>query len=506
MSYRFSIVLALGLVLVAFCAEGKKEKDAKASEPEIFSEGITVTPILLPEVTNEQIEGLTVTPLFALIDKPIIVSYGFQSYDHALSDHQTELKGNTIIHSSRILNNNPYGLEYYWAPHWVGFSERLVLSKPGTYFGEVQQNSYVVARYKVELFLSEHDAGIARIEFIKSAKKKDPIVDLIPEIMNIHDRELELLLANKVNDLLVLSPENYKSFYYIMDWLQKTPNLDVVRIFEPQLRRISDSSGTTNEYKKWLALGRIVSDEELSQCLINGSASTVSAVSMVVVSQNRKVLVPVILKRLDKELDAQLILKILEMRSPEADKVLAALLEKESHWLSILSSLGKRACEEPFRSLILTKREQWIKKAEQSTDPKFEKSIINNAMCAILENESKVESLIELFKDETSDLTVRSNIVDAIGRIGNKKAVECLIELFKDETLDWDTTRYKIALLLGRIGDKKAVECLIEALEYKKAHSNLFSVIWALKKITKQDFGMNCKEWDKWWKENKDKL
>lgn len=58
---------------------------------------------------------------------------------------------------------------------------------------------------------------------------------------------------------------------------------------------------------------------------------------------------------------------------------------------------------------------------------------------------------------------------------------------------------------LGEIMDYRAIEPLIATL-YDENHEVKKKAIWALKKITGEDFGEDLGKWQKWWKKNKEKF
>lgn len=65
--------------------------------------------------------------------------------------------------------------------------------------------------------------------------------------------------------------------------------------------------------------------------------------------------------------------------------------------------------------------------------------------------------------------------------------------------------RAKAANSLGKIGDIRAVEPLIAALKDKN-YDVRTAAVKALKSITGQYFGQFQEIWERWWKENKDKI
>ena len=80
-----------------------------------------------------------------------------------------------------------------------------------------------------------------------------------------------------------------------------------------------------------------------------------------------------------------------------------------------------------------------------------------------LKEKKDVESLIKALQYK-GDLDVRSEAVEAVGKIGDKRAVEPLIQALNDEN---KYVREGAALALAEIGDKRAVEPLIQALNDK---------------------------------------
>lgn len=108
-----------------------------------------------------------------------------------------------------------------------------------------------------------------------------------------------------------------------------------------------------------------------------------------------------------------------------------------------------------------------------------------------------VEPLIGTLNDE--DIYVQNAVVNALVKIG-KPAVGPLITALKDED---SRARYKAIEILGEIGDSRAVEPLITALENKNLDKS--KVIWALERITGENFGRDPKKWQNWWEENKDR-
>lgn len=77
---------------------------------------------------------------------------------------------------------------------------------------------------------------------------------------------------------------------------------------------------------------------------------------------------------------------------------------------------------------------------------------------------STLQTLIETLKHK--DPSIRYDIADALGRIGDKTAVDALIPLLEDEDYD---IRWRAADALGKIGDKTAVDALLLALKDKSS-------------------------------------
>jgi HEAT repeat protein len=77
-----------------------------------------------------------------------------------------------------------------------------------------------------------------------------------------------------------------------------------------------------------------------------------------------------------------------------------------------------------------------------------------------LEDPRAVESLIRSLRDSSSNLRVRSNAVEALGKIGGRRAREVLIDL-----LGPDRIGILAACALGELKDEQALEPLITALE-----------------------------------------
>lgn len=112
-----------------------------------------------------------------------------------------------------------------------------------------------------------------------------------------------------------------------------------------------------------------------------------------------------------------------------------------------------------------------------------------------------VEPLIAALKNK--GYTIRWKIVDALGKIRDRRAVELLIALLKD-TNESDIVRFRVPDALGEIGDTRAVEPLIESLNDEDTIVREHAVK-ALEKISGKAYGSEPAEWQKWWKENKEK-
>jgi HEAT repeat protein len=113
-----------------------------------------------------------------------------------------------------------------------------------------------------------------------------------------------------------------------------------------------------------------------------------------------------------------------------------------------------------------------------------------------------VESLSDHTRDQ--DPYLRRVACSILGKIKDTRAIEPLIIALNDKDSDVQAIA---AEALGDIGDVRAVEPLIAILstpgidlKVKRGIAN------SLKRITKEDFGHDHKEWQKWWKKNKKKL
>lgn len=113
-----------------------------------------------------------------------------------------------------------------------------------------------------------------------------------------------------------------------------------------------------------------------------------------------------------------------------------------------------------------------------------------------------VESLSDQTRDQ--DPYLRRVACSILGKIKDTRAIEPLIIALNDKDSDVQAIA---AEALGDIGDVRAVEPLIAILSTPGIDLKVKrSIANSLKRITKEDFGHDHKEWQKWWKKNKKKL
>ncbi|MEW6026584.1 MAG: HEAT repeat domain-containing protein [Planctomycetota bacterium] len=97
--------------------------------------------------------------------------------------------------------------------------------------------------------------------------------------------------------------------------------------------------------------------------------------------------------------------------------------------------------------------------------------------------------------NEDGNVFVKQESVWALGEIRDASAVQTLLVLLeKDSNIE---VRKRAADGLKKIGDPKAVDGLIEQLDDIN-QTVAYAALQALKAITKQDFGQDIKQWEKW--------
>jgi len=106
--------------------------------------------------------------------------------------------------------------------------------------------------------------------------------------------------------------------------------------------------------------------------------------------------------------------------------------------------------------------------------------------------------LIPVLKDG-KDSYVFENAAIALVKTGDPRATDVLLDLLKQS----DCARQDAAAgALGQIKEPRVVDALIAALNDKNSIS-AEHVWFALKEITKKDFGLDQKKWQEWWNANR---
>ncbi|MFH1231646.1 MAG: HEAT repeat domain-containing protein, partial [Planctomycetota bacterium] len=104
-----------------------------------------------------------------------------------------------------------------------------------------------------------------------------------------------------------------------------------------------------------------------------------------------------------------------------------------------------------------------------------------------------VPALIKATED--NDVFLRQEAVWALGEMRDNTAVPKLLDLLEhDNNIE---VRHHCAQALEKIGDPKAINGLIQQLDDIN-QSVAYASLQALKTITKQDFGRDIKQWEKW--------
>ena len=200
---------------------------------------------------------------------------------------------------------------------------------------------------------------------------------------------------------------------------------------------------------------------------------------------------PDILKRLqsdDESIRKKIIDELGESGLESAAQPLVRLLGHESGaaWESLKNALvkiGKPAAKPVIKEL---ENNEWNVRYHAAE------------MLGYLGSKHAVEPLIKTLNDQHHD--VRDRAVVALGKIGDKRAAEPLIDMIKDSDFN---VRLHVDVALCSIGNA-AIKPLIEALKDKHYHIR-DGALSLLKKMTKQDFGWNYKEWKKWHEKNRSK-
>ena len=111
-----------------------------------------------------------------------------------------------------------------------------------------------------------------------------------------------------------------------------------------------------------------------------------------------------------------------------------------------------------------------------------------------------IPSLIKATED--SSVFVKQESVWALGEIKDSSALPTLLTLLeKNSNIE---VRKRAADGLKKIGDPKAVDGLIEQLDDIN-QTVAYASLQALRSITKQDFGRDIKQWEKWREDQKPK-
>ena len=108
-----------------------------------------------------------------------------------------------------------------------------------------------------------------------------------------------------------------------------------------------------------------------------------------------------------------------------------------------------------------------------------------------LRDSRAVQPLINALNDK--DVFVQAHVVKALGEMRNLEAVNPLIALLDGKN---EEIKPHSAWALGEIKDTGAVGSLIKAL---KVEICCDEAAMALRKITKQDFGIDFEQWNEWW-------
>jgi len=96
---------------------------------------------------------------------------------------------------------------------------------------------------------------------------------------------------------------------------------------------------------------------------------------------------------------------------------------------------------------------------------------------------------------EDSNVFVKQESVWALGEIKDTSALPTLLTLLeKNSNIE---VRKRAADALKKIGDIKAIDGLIEQLDDIN-QTVAYAALQALRSITKQDFGRDIKQWEKW--------
>ncbi|MFH0887834.1 MAG: HEAT repeat domain-containing protein [Planctomycetota bacterium] len=109
------------------------------------------------------------------------------------------------------------------------------------------------------------------------------------------------------------------------------------------------------------------------------------------------------------------------------------------------------------------------------------------------QHKEAVPALIKATEDK--DVFLRQEAVWALGEMKDTTAVPKLLDLLEHDSNA--EIRRRSAQALEKIGDPKTVDELIQQLDDIN-QSVAYASLQALKTITKQDFGRDIKQWEKW--------
>lgn len=196
-------------------------------------------------------EGLSISPIYASVHRTVTVVWSRPGSDgcYRQSGVATEVSGRIIRHGYRTWSEGSTCTE---ALKRGGFTADLSLGEPGVYQGEIRINGAVVATYALRVFPDE-DVALAALASDLSALSEAELGSAIAEARAAasHRDELERALAALAPRCL--GRPGTPVFRQILEWLQETQDLALVRGLEPQIRALPEPYGEA----KWQLLARI---------------------------------------------------------------------------------------------------------------------------------------------------------------------------------------------------------------------------------------------------------
>ncbi len=175
---------------------------------------------------------LQVVPLYSVVNQPVAITFSLYGLDgcYRQSPAKTRLEDNRIVHRYRTWSEGDFCTE---ALVPGGFTATVTPEQPGIYHGEAIKDDEVVASYTLSVFPTQPAAAL---ELRQALTRLSPweLKQIVTQVSQISDGNLELALVKVVGPYIV-DAEPEALWLAIATWLQKTPDLDIVRAAQPAL-------------------------------------------------------------------------------------------------------------------------------------------------------------------------------------------------------------------------------------------------------------------------------